>query len=148
MELVYKKADNHTEYRNFQLKKQKQKKDIHSINFDLQQDNEQIRLYINSNLIEDDNYFLHIKGASLIMFIFVKSKIEKPLYMHHLSSNAFEENQNEELRSCEYILPGDNYRIKRTKWVKDKNRLEIILCKKYKKYNFGNNHKTDRRKRS
>jgi len=148
MELVYKRADRYSEFRTFQLKKQEPKKDKYSINFDLQQDNEQMRLYINSQLIEDENYFLQLKGASLIFFIFVKTKIEKPLYMHHISSNAFEENQNEELRSCEYILPGDNYRIKRTRWEKDKNRLEIILCKKIKKYNHRNNHKTYRRKRS
>jgi hypothetical protein len=148
MELVYKKAERYTEFRTCQLKKQEQKKDNHSINFDLKQDDDQIRLYINSQLIEDENYFLQLKGASLILFIFVKTKIEKPLYMHHISINAFEENQSEELRSCEYVLPGYNYRIKRTRWEKDKNRLEIILGKKIKKYNHRNNLKTYRRKRS
>ncbi|MDB4581593.1 hypothetical protein N9164_00435 [Draconibacterium sp.] len=150
MEIIYRKADSFSPFRHgtFQLNSQELKNDYHSIHFDLQQDDNQIKLYVNSQLIEDDNYHLHLKGASLILLISEKTEIEKPLYVHHLNRSALEKNQNEQLRSCEYILPGDNYKIKRTIWNKDKNRLEIILCKSFKKYDLKNNHKIYRRKRS
>jgi hypothetical protein len=150
MNLLNKKADNILPSRHgvFQVDSRELKDDNHSIKFELQQENEQIKLYIKSHLIEEDNYEILIKGSRLIVFISEKIEIGKPLYVHHVNRSAFEQNGYEKLDSCEYKLPEGDFTIKRTIWNKDKNRLEISLDKNYRSSVLKNQFKIIRRERS
>ena len=94
MNLLNKKADNLSLSRHgiFQVDSRELKDDNHSIKFELQQEKEQIKLYIKSYLIEEDNYELVLKGSRLIVFISEKIEVGRPLYVHHVNRSSFEQN--------------------------------------------------------
>lgn len=150
MNLLNKKVKNLSSSRHgiFQVDSRELKDDNHSIKFELQQEGEQIKLYIKSDLIEEDNYEIFLEGSRLIVFISEKIEIGRPLYVHHVNRSVFEQNGYEKLDSYEYRLPEGDFTIKRTIWNKDKNRLEISLDKNYGSAVLKNQFKIIRRKRS
>lgn len=146
MELL-KKADDLSPFRHgiFQVESRELMDVNHSVKFELQPDNEHIKLHIKSHLLEEDNFELLLKGSVLILFISEKFEIGKPLYVHHVKRNLFEHNGYERLRSCKYELPNGDYKIERTIWNKNKNRLEISLGKNDNNSVFNNRYKIIRR---
>ena len=118
MESLNKKTDNLFAFKHgtFQLHSSETKNDYHSIKYQQQEINRQLIVKIKSQLIEGDNYYLLLKGATLMLFISEKKEIGEPLYVHHLKKSALASTGYEKLRCCEYQLPQDGYSIKRAKW--------------------------------
>lgn len=125
----------------FPLDNSELKSDTGSLKFTQEFVNNQLMVKVQSKLIQNDNYYILLKGAKLMLFIAEKKELGKPIYVHHLHKNLFDGGEYEKLRMCEYMLPSDSYSIKRTFWNNEKNELKISLKKKYNDRVFNNNHK-------
>lgn len=91
-----------------------------------------LELHITSDFIEDNNYQVSIREQILILVLSEMKEVVRPIHIHNLNRNFFNNTCYERLRSYEISLPNPGYHIVKTFLNPKKHSLIIILGKRSK----------------
>ncbi len=112
-------------------KKRKRLNNNHQVRFSLYQTHDSALFFISSSLLDAGNFKIILQGKHFLLFISEAKEIEKPIHIHNIQQKYLEGEVTEKLKTFDYKLPDDGFRLEQIAWNNDKKRVEVHLQHAY-----------------